>query len=131
MENRLVKMAARDRYWNSINKKWQYLKSHRLKLIQLCASMFLVWIPFDFLIWTISNLCKLTIQNGRQGPLLKIAYKHEDDDISRTIGWYWSNFVPERFLYKAILIFCNLAFQDGRHLPLLKIAQIMKITKSQ
>ena len=28
---------------------------------------------FDFLNGTISNLCKLTIQDGRQGPLLKIA----------------------------------------------------------
>ena len=29
--------------------------------------------PFDFFNATISNLCKLTIQDGRQGPLLKIA----------------------------------------------------------
>ena len=29
--------------------------------------------PFDFLNGTISNLCKLAIQDGRQGLLLKIA----------------------------------------------------------
>ena len=31
------------------------------------------------------GLCKLTIQDGHQGPLVKLAYKHENDDISRTI----------------------------------------------
>ena len=65
-----------------------------------------------------------------QGPLLKIAYKHEKDDVSRTIGWFLSNFVHECFLYEVVLIFCNLAFQDGRHLQLLIIAQNLKMTIS-
>ena len=63
------------------------------------------------------------------GAVTKIAYKHENDDISRTITWYWSNFVPECFWYEAVMISCNLAFQDGRHLPLLKIAQTMTISQ--
>ena len=137
-KNRLVKMTIRGITKNSINtKKWQYLKNHSLKLIQLCAGMFLVWSRFDFLNGAISNWCILTVQGGRQGPLLKLAYKHENDDISRIIGWYWSSFGPESFLYEGVFFiffnffFCYLAFQHGCHLSLLKIAQNMKMTISQ
>ena len=57
--------------------KWQYLKNNWLKLIRLCARMFLVWSCFDFLNGNISNICKLTIQDGRQGLLLKIAQRRK------------------------------------------------------
>ena len=60
------------------------------------------------------------------GAVTKIAYKQENDDISRTIGWYWLNFVPECFLYEVVLFFCNVAFQDGHQLLFLKVAQNMK-----
>ena len=38
-----------------------------------------------FLSVTISNLCKLTVQDVLQRPLLK-KHKHENGNISRTIG---------------------------------------------
>ena len=34
-----------------------------------------------------------------------------NDHISKTIGWNWSNFVPEYFLYEAILTFWMELFQ--------------------
>ena len=95
--------------------KWQYLKNCQLKLIQLCARIFLVWSHFDFLNGTISNLCKLTMKDGRwavtkncintkmtipQEPLVKKIIQ-----LCARMFLVWSHFD-----------FCNLAFQDGGHL---------------
>ena len=39
------------------------------------------------------------------GHYLKLHINNENDDSSRTIGWYLSNFVPECLIYKFVLIF--------------------------
>ena len=58
---------------NSMNTKMTISKEPLVEIDPFCARMFLVWSHFDFLNGTISNLCKLTSQDGHQGPLLKIA----------------------------------------------------------
>ena len=56
----------------SINMK-MIISQEPLVEIQHCVKMFLVWSRFDFLNGTTSDLCKLTVQDGAQGLLLKIA----------------------------------------------------------
>ena len=108
--------------------KCQYLKNTWMCFGQIRSQ----WSPNG----TISCLCKLTIQDGCQWLLLKIA--NENDNVSRTTGWNWPIFVPECFLYEAVLIvlyitisnLCKLTIQDGRQRPLLKKKIKTKMTIS-
>ena len=118
---------------NSINTlKWQYLKNYWLKLIKLCARTFSCMKPF----WVFeSNYFRfmhfqMDCPRWPLGPVTK-KHKHENDNISETIDWNLSNFVPECFFVCSRFEFSQFGIPRWPPFAVTKIAQNMKMTISQ
>ena len=73
---------------------------------------------------TISYLCKLTIQHGRQGPLLKIMTISQEplDEIDPALSQNVFCMKLFRFSNGTFSNLCKLTIQDGRQELLLNIA---------
>ena len=63
-----------------------------MKLFWLFEWIYFIFMQTDYPKWS-------------SGAVTKKSINTENEDISRTIGWNWSDFVPEYFLYEAVLIF--------------------------